>query len=277
MTIGGFPPVPIRIEPPSLRHPHAATTEIPPGELPAPESVSEVGVGKAMLEDLALKILCIAGSLSLRELAERIHLGGSVVDELFRRLRAEKLCEVTGMVRNVPQIAITSSGRSRALELLSANQYTGAAPVSLESYVRQVRQQSVQHVDVHPLEIQRAFAHLVLDAGMLQKLGTALNSGHSIFLYGPSGAGKTTIATTLSRVLARDGVWIPYAVEVDGEIISLYAPMFTAKSMTPFRRILIRAGYFVIAPRSWWAGSSPLKCWSCKLTRSQSSIRPRCR
>jgi predicted ATPase with chaperone activity len=67
----------------------------------------------------------------------------------------------------------------------------------------------------------------------LRKLGTALNSGNSIFLYGPTGGGKTTIATTLSRVLALDRVWIPFAVEVDGEIISVYDPHVHSKTNDP--------------------------------------------
>ena len=224
MPSGDFASVPSCIEESPIAHPHAITTELLPGAPQAPESVPEVGVRKAILEDLVLKILYVAGSLSLGELAARTHLRYSVVDELFRWLRATKLCEVTGMTRDVPQVAITSGGRSRALELFSMNQYAGPAPVSLESYVQQVRQQSVHHVDVHPPDVRRAFAHLVLDVKMLRKLGTALNSGNSIFLYGSTGGGKTTIATTLSRVLALDRVWIPFAVEVDGQIISVYDP-----------------------------------------------------
>jgi len=207
-----------------MDHPAAVETELLPGPLQAPESVAEVGVGKAVLEDLALKTIYVTGSSSLRELAAKMQLPFRVVDELFRRLRAEQLCEVTGMTGNFPEIAITYRGRSRALELLTLNQYVGAAPVSLESYVQQVGQQSVRHLEVHPPEVERAFAHLVLDAQILTKLGTALNSGASIFLYGPSGGGKTTIATTLPQVLALDQVWVPFAVEVDGQIISVYDP-----------------------------------------------------
>ena len=205
-------------------HPHAVTTKFLTVPLQAPESVPEVGVSRAILEDLVLKILFAAGSLSLGALAARVHLKYTVADELLRRLRAEKFCEITGMAANVPQIAITSGGRTRALELLSVNQYAGPAPVSLQSYAQQVRQQSVRDVEVHPPAVRRAFTHLVLDARMLRKLGTALNSGNSIFLYGPTGGGKTTIATTLSQVLALDAVWIPFAVEVDGQIISVYDP-----------------------------------------------------
>jgi predicted ATPase with chaperone activity len=79
-------------------------------------------------------------------------------------------------------------------------------------------------VDVHADDVKRAFAHLVVDDETLRQFGTALNSGSSIFLYGPAGVGKTTMAETLSRVVAQDEIWIPYAVEVDSQIITVYDP-----------------------------------------------------
>jgi predicted ATPase with chaperone activity len=208
-------------------------TEILSELLSAPESLSDVGVPKSLLEDLALKTLHLAGSSSVRELAAKMTLTLGVVDELFRRLRAEQLCEVTGMTGNISQIAITSRGRTRALELLSMNQYVGAAPVSLESYIQLVRQQSVRSREIHMPEVRRAFSHLVLDDRMLRKLGAAVSSGSSIFLYGPSGTGKTTIATTLSRLFGLDPVWVPFAVEVDGQIISVYDRHVHARTNDP--------------------------------------------
>jgi predicted ATPase with chaperone activity len=202
----------------------AVDNEVHPGPPPSPESVADVGVRQSILEDLTLKILYINGSLSLRELSTEMRLGFGVVNELLRRLRAEQLCEVTGMTGNIPQIAITTNGRVRALELLAQNQYAGPAPVSLESYIRKVKQQSIRDTEIHPPDVQRAFAHLVLEPAMLKKLGAALNSGTSIFLYGPSGTGKTTIAAALSNVVALDKVWVPHAVELDGQIITVYDP-----------------------------------------------------
>ena len=197
-------------------------TEPVVGPARKPQSISEIDVPQGVLEDLALKNLYLSGSLSVLELSQKTRLSFEATNELFCRLRAELLCQVTGMTSNIPQIAITSQGRSRAMELLSQSHYAGAAPVSLESYIEQTRKQSVKNVEVHAADIKRAFAHLVIGSEMLRQFGTALNSGSSVFLYGPAGVGKTTIAETLSRVLAEDEVWIPYAVEVDGQIITVY-------------------------------------------------------
>ena len=189
-----------------------------------PQSIAELDVRQAVLEDLALKTLYLSGSVSILELSNRIRLSYEVANELFCRMRAELLCQVTGMTGNVPQIAITAQGRSRAVDLLAQNHYSGAAPVAFETYVEQTRKQSVKKVEVHAADVERAFAHLVIDSDTLRQFGTALNSGSSLFLYGPPGVGKTTMAEVLSRVLAEDEVWIPYAVEIDGQIITIFDP-----------------------------------------------------
>jgi predicted ATPase with chaperone activity len=181
-----------------------------------------VGVRQSVLEDLALKSLYISGPFSVLELSKLIRLSYEVSNDLFLRLRAEMLCQVTGMTNNIPQLAITSLGRTRAMELIAQSHYTGPAPVSLEQYVDRVRKQSPKNVTVRPPDVERAFAHLVMEEKVLWQLGTALNSGASLFLYGPAGTGKTTIAETLTRVIAEDNVWLPHAVEVDGQIITIY-------------------------------------------------------
>jgi predicted ATPase with chaperone activity len=189
-----------------------------------PISISEVGLPQTVLEELALKTLYLSGPFSVLDLSEHMRLSLEVASELLRRLRTEQLCQVTGLSGNIPNLSITSQGRARAQELLAQNQYMGSAPVPLGSYVDQVRKQSVGKLEVHPEDVKHAFAHLVIDDKTLWQLGTALNSGAAIFLHGPSGVGKTTIAETLSRVLAEDEVWIPYAVEIDGQIITVYDP-----------------------------------------------------
>ena len=205
--------------------PYTSLTKPTSFEIPLePESLADVGVRPSLLQDLALKTLYLNGPLSLTELSARICLGFGIVNEFLHRFRSEQLCEVTGMNGNIPQIAITTKGRTRALELMAVNQYAGPAPVSLEAYARQVQKQSVRDAGIHLAEAERAFSHLVLEPKTLRKLGSALNSGSSVFLYGPSGTGKTSIAVAFPRALSHHHVWVPYAVEVDGQIIVVHDP-----------------------------------------------------
>ena len=190
----------------------------------APIAVEEMQVGRKLLEELALKILYMGGELSVRDLAAHMRLSLAVVNELFQRLRKEQLCEVTGMEGGLHRIVVTSHGRTRALELLSLNQYAGPAPVSLSDYVSRIRTQSVRDLDVHPADVERAFRNLVLKERTLKEIGTAIISGKTLLLYGPTGTGKTTIAETISQLFADDHVWVPYAVEVDGQVITVYDP-----------------------------------------------------
>lgn len=189
-----------------------------------PRTITEVGVRESILEDIALKTLYLYGPFSVADLSAHSRLSYDAAEQLFNRLRAKLLCEVTGMIGTVPEIAISSQGRTRALELLSQNQYSGAMPVSLASYVAQVRKQSMRNVKVRPADVARAFAHLVFDTDVLSELGSALNSGNAVFLYGPPGVGKTAAAEAMAHVFAENEVWIPFAVEVVGQIITVYDP-----------------------------------------------------
>lgn len=186
-----------------------------------PQTMADLGIRRSLVEDLALKILYLQGELSLVELADLIHLSYPIIEEVFERLRKEQLCEVKGMTGGVHRINTTSQGKARALELLLLCQYSGPAPVSLEEYVRRVREQSVLDVDIHQADVERAFKHLVLRRETLTQLGTAIISGRSIFLHGPTGTGKTAIAVTLPTIYP-DSVWLPYAVEVDSQIITVF-------------------------------------------------------
>ncbi len=189
--------------------------------LPAPHTVPDTGIRRSLLEDLALKTLFVSGEMTLRELGERMQLSLHVIEELFNAMRREHLCEVKGMIAGIHRISATDGGKRRAIDLLELNQYVGPAPVSLEEYVRVVRSQTVQGADVHPEDIRKAFDHLVLSDETLERVGTAVVSGTSIFVYGPTGGGKTSIAETLPNIYP-DWVWIPYAVEVDSQIIVTY-------------------------------------------------------
>ena len=189
-----------------------------------PKTIAEVGIRESILEDIALKTLYLYGPFSVADLSDQLRLSYEATDKVFSRLRARMLCETTGMTATVPMIAITTQGTTRALGLLSQNQYSGAVPVSLASYVAQVRKQGMRNVAVKPSDVERAFAHLVFDGEFLAELGSALNSRNAVFLYGPPGVGKTAAAEAMAKVFAEDEVWIPFAVEVGSQIITVYDP-----------------------------------------------------
>jgi predicted ATPase with chaperone activity len=189
-----------------------------------PETVEETRVPINLLQDLALKIIYLAGELTLQGLGRRLQLHPAVTNEIFGYIRKEQLIEVVGMVGNDPRVVATSKGQSEAHRIMSRDRYSGPAPVSLSAYVEVVRAQSVLNVVVHRAELRKAFANLVLSDSMLDHLGAALVSGQSIILYGPTGTGKTVMAETLPRIY-KDSVWIPHAVEVQGQIITLFDPL----------------------------------------------------
>jgi hypothetical protein len=188
-----------------------------------PETVKETRIPINLLEDLALKILYLAGELSLSELGSRMRLSPDVIREIFGHIRKEQLVDVVGMVGNVHRIVTTSKGKTEAQRIMSRDMYSGPAPVALSAYVDVVRVQSVRDVELHRVDLHKAFENLVLSDSMLDQLGAALVSGQSIILYGPTGTGKTLIAETLPRIYT-DSVWIPYAVEVQGQIITVFDP-----------------------------------------------------
>ena len=96
--------------------------------------------------------------------------------------------------------------------------------MTLQEYVTHVRAQSVRNAEVRPQDVERALNHLVLSPAMVKQLGTAVISGTSIVLYGPTGTGKTTLAEAVTNIYHEE-VWIPYALEIDGQILTVYDPI----------------------------------------------------
>ncbi len=192
--------------------------------IPVPQTMEELGIRRSLLEDLAVKFLYLEGEMTVRELARKMRISHGIIKDVFDYLRKEQFCEIKGMAAGDFRVSTTVAGKERALALLTQTQYTGPAPVSYQEYVSRVHAQSVLDADVHPDDLQRAFQHLVMTEGTLTQLGTAVVSGTSIVLYGPTGTGKTTIAEVIPAIY-RDHAWIPYAVEVDGQIITVYDPI----------------------------------------------------
>ncbi|MEK6619951.1 MAG: ATP-binding protein, partial [Chloroflexota bacterium] len=179
-----------------------APAELPQIPLPPePQSVEQTGLPMGLLSDLALKTLYLRGQMTLGEIATTLGLPiTNVTDKVMDFLKGERLVEIrggSGLSAATYQFVIVDRGAEKAQEALARSQYTGRAPVPLATYVAAVQRQTIASITVSQDELMSAFAHLVIPRGTLTQLGPAINSGRSIFLFGPPGNGKTTIAEVL--------------------------------------------------------------------------------
>jgi predicted ATPase with chaperone activity len=205
--------------------------EVEPGYKPeAPDNLQELDIPLTLVEDLMLRHLYTKGDSSISKLCDALKLSFPVIDAVFQQLRQRKLFEVTGLTGNDYAFTLTGAGREYAFNRLNICHYTGPAPVSVKSYFAAVRAQ-VSKIHVNKSFLKKALSDLVLTDRFLDQLGPALISQNSIFLYGPTGNGKTSIVRRLSRIY-QDAILIPYAVEYDGQVIVLYDPAVHEKADT---------------------------------------------
>ncbi len=205
-----------------------AHSEFANGFAPAvPQTFEELGVSQPLVMDLILRRMLLEGFSTLAVLSSKLKLSIPLIDATFRMMRQQQLVEVKGMSGNDYNFSLSQAGRSLASERFQMTQYAGAAPVSLVDYSHATKAQSAQ-VQIDRRTLKAAFGDLVVTDRLLDQLGPALISQSSIFVYGPTGNGKTSIAERMLRVY-QDAILIPYAIEVDNQIISLYDPVVHQK------------------------------------------------
>jgi predicted ATPase with chaperone activity len=189
-----------------------------------PQTVEDSGLDLSFISDLILKHVLFMGEFTIGVIASAVRLPALIVDMAIEELRREKMIEVKGAAHFAKasyQFQVTGQGKKRALELLDICAYVGPAPVTLEQYKSVVERQTIKHTVVNEENVKKAFSSLVISEEILRRLGPAVSSGKAMFIYGPAGNGKTTIAETIGKVLP-GSVYVPHAVIVGGQIIRVY-------------------------------------------------------
>jgi len=193
----------------------------------APETLQQTGLTLGFLSDMVLRILYTRGGMLGLDLARLICLPFKILEEALGFLKHEKCIEVAGgdlIGRISYKFNLTELGRRRAQEAFKMCAYTGPAPVPLEDYVEQTYRQAVTSIDVSPEALRAAFSHLVVSEELFNAVGPAIVSGKSVFLYGPPGNGKTSIAQAIGNFMNTSGgeIYIPYAFIAEGSIITVF-------------------------------------------------------
>jgi predicted ATPase with chaperone activity len=191
-----------------------------------PETFEELGVSSSIVTDLMFRIMFNEGDVSLKRFVDVLRISFKILDQILLKMQKDHLVEIAqaGSLGRTSYIyRLTDEGMARARDALERSQYVGPVPVPVEVYNEAIVLQTRNRKKVAPEEVQRAISHLILPENFHRRIGPAINGGTSLFLYGPPGNGKTTVSEAIAGVIAgTDPIWIPYAVTVGGQIISIY-------------------------------------------------------
>ena len=189
-----------------------------------PETLEQIDLTYSFVEDLVVKHALILRVFNITDMCNSTKLPMFIITEAIDMLRHNHMLQVKGagqLSRLSYSFDLTENGVKKAQELLSISRYAGPAPVSFKNYRNQVEAQTIKNITVDEKSVKKAFSEIVISDDLIEQFGPAISSGKSIFLHGPPGNGKTTIAEIVGRVMP-DAVYVPYAILVEGQIITVY-------------------------------------------------------
>jgi len=195
----------------------------------APQSIAATGLADGVLTDLVIRFAYTVTRFTTESIGKHLLLSVALTREVL-----EKLC-FDGSIEQLWQTSqasshykITDNGREHAKRLLESCGYVGPAPVGLESYGAFLRWQFAASPPVQPENVTSALANMVLSEKAAQLAGLAASSGRSLFIYGPSGNGKSTLGRNIHSALVGD-YWMPHAISAGDTVVRLYDPLIHQK------------------------------------------------
>lgn len=191
---------------------------------PSPRTLLDVGLSKAFLSDLVLKVIHYSGTPSVAQLTRRLGLGQNLVQQILQGLAEERLVEVlsqSDLYTGNYRYRLSERGYTRVVQALERTRYAGPAPVTAEQYSEVVRRLHAGQPEIRRGNVKAMLDDMVLSTETADALGRALFSGKVSILHGPSGNGKTSILERYGQTLG--GVFlIPYAIYAYGQVIRVF-------------------------------------------------------
>lgn len=195
-----------------------------------PRSVDDLGIPQNIVIDIVLRLLYTEGYVEFRRMSQVMRVPHAL-EQVLEWMRREHLLEVSQSSASVGAInyiyKLSGPGEERAREAMDRCQYIGPVPVPVRQYSEAIELQTTGVRMVNPAKVRDALSDLVLPENFHRKIGPAVNSAASLFLYGPPGNGKTTISMHIARLISgTDPIWMPYAITAGGQIIQIYDRLF---------------------------------------------------
>ena len=191
-----------------------------------PKNIEDLDIPQNILIDIVLRLLFNEGNVNFRRFTQVIRVP-HVVDPILEWMKNEHLVEILSGASGIGRVGyvytLSTAGEARARTAMERSQYVGPAPVPIHQYIEAIEAQTKHKANIPAEKVEAALSDLILPHNFHRRIGPAINSGTSLFLYGPSGNGKTTIAQAIASLIAdTEPIWLPYALTAGGHIIQVY-------------------------------------------------------
>ena len=195
--------------------------------LTEPQSLDDLHIPQGIVIDILLRMMFNEGNVALGRFVDVLKISSRIIDDVMLWMQKEHLAEVSKANSELGRLGyvytLTDAGKQRARDSLDRSLYVGPVPVPLAYYTHGIELQSRRRVRVSADQVKEALKQLILPPDFHRRIGPAINSSSSLFLYGPPGNGKTTIAEAIGKLISgTDPIWMPYAITAGGHIIQVH-------------------------------------------------------